>query len=84
MEFREIIYKKREGIATITINRPEKHNSCTPVTIYELTQALTNAWVDTDVGVVVLTGAGDKAFCTGGDQSIRNKDGYVGTVAALP
>ena len=84
MEFTEIIYEKREGIATITINRPEKYNACTPVTIYELTQALTDAWVDTDVGVVVLTGAGDKAFCTGGDQSIRDKGGYGGTVAALP
>ena len=84
MEFTEIIYETREGIATITINRPEKYNACTPVTIYELSQALTYAWVDTDVGVVVLTGAGDKAFCTGGDQSIREKGGYGGTVAALP
>ena len=84
MEFKEIIYDKRDGIATITINRPEKYNACTPVTIYELSQALTDAWVDTDVGVVVLTGAGEKAFCTGGDQTIRNKGGYVGTIAALP
>ncbi len=84
MQFTEIIYEKKEGVATITINRPEKYNACTPVTIYELTQALTDAWVDTDVGVVVFTGAGDKAFCTGGDQSIRDKGGYIGTVAALP
>ena len=59
MEFKEIIYDKRDGIATITINRPEKYNACTPVTIYELSQAFTDAWVDTDVGVVVLTGAGE-------------------------
>ncbi|MBU1183900.1 MAG: enoyl-CoA hydratase/isomerase family protein [Proteobacteria bacterium] len=84
MEFKEIIYNKRDGIATITINRPEKYNACTPVTIYELSQAFTDAWVDTGVGVVVLTGAGDKAFCTGGDQTIRDKGGYGGTVAALP
>ena len=84
MEFKEIIYTKTEGVATITINRPDKYNACTPVTIYELTQAFTDAWVDDSVGVVVLTGAGDKAFCTGGDQSIRDKGGYGGTVAALP
>ena len=84
MNFEEIIYEKRDGVATITINRPEKYNACTPITVYELSQALTDAWVDTTVGVVVLTGAGDKAFCTGGDQSIREKGGYAGTVAALP
>lgn len=84
MKFKEIIYDKTDGIATITINRPEKYNACTPVTIYELSQAFTDAWVDTSVGVVVLTGAGDRAFCTGGDQSIRNRGGYGGTVAALP
>lgn len=84
MEFKEILYNKEGGIATITINRPEKYNACTPVTIYELSQAFTDAWVDTSVGVVVFTGAGDKAFCTGGDQSIRDKGGYGGTVAALP
>ena len=84
MKFQEVIYEKKDGIATITINRPEKYNACTPVTIYELSQAFTDAWVDTAVGVVVFTGAGDKAFCTGGDQSIRDKGGYGGTVAALP
>jgi dihydroxynaphthoic acid synthetase len=84
MEFKEVIYSKKDGVATIIINRPEKYNACTPVTIYELTQALTDAWVDTGVGVVVLTGAGDKAFCTGGDQSLRDKGGYAGTIAALP
>ena len=84
MEFKEILYNKEGGIATITINRPEKYNACTPVTIYELSRAFTAAWVDTSVGVVVLPGAGDQAFCTGGDQSIRDKGGYGGTVAALP
>ena len=84
MKFEEIFYEKKDGVATITINRPERYNACTPVTIYELSQALTDAWVDMEVGVIVLTGAGDKAFCTGGDQSIREKGGYAGTVAALP
>ena len=76
MQFTEIIYEKKDGTARITINRPEKYNACTPTTIYELTQALTDAWVDGSVGVVVLTGAGD--------QSIREPGGYAGTVAALP
>lgn len=84
MEFKEILYEKQKGVARITINRPEKYNACTPVTVFELTQAFTDAWVDQGVGVVVLTGAGEKAFCTGGDQSIREEGGYEGTVAALP
>jgi naphthoate synthase len=84
MEFSEVLYEKREGVARVTINRPEKYNACTPVTLLELTQALTDAWVDTSVGVVVFTGAGEKAFCTGGDQSIRDEEGYKGTIAALP
>lgn len=84
MEFTEILYGKKDGVAKITINRPEKYNACTPTTVYEITRALTDAWVDRSVGVLVLTGAGDKAFCTGGDQSIRAEGGYAGTVAALP
>jgi len=84
MDFTEILYEKSEGVARVTINRPEKYNACTPVTLLELGQALTDAWVDNEVGVVVFTGAGEKAFCTGGDQSLRDKEGYAGTVAALP
>ncbi len=84
MSFEEILYEKRDGVGRITINRPQRYNACTPVTVHELTQALTDAWVDGSVGVVVLTGAGDKAFCTGGDQSIRELGGYAGTIAALP
>jgi enoyl-CoA hydratase/carnithine racemase len=81
MSFDEILYAKKEGVATITINRPKKYNACTPVTIYELSQAFMDAWVDTEVGVVVFTGAGAKAFCTGGDQSLREKGD---TKAPLP
>ena len=84
MELTEILYEKAEGVARVTINRPDKYNACTPVTLMELGQALTDAWVDDSVGVVVFTGAGGKAFCTGGDQSIRDEAGYAGTVAALP
>ena len=83
MNFEEIIYEKKDGVARIAINRPEKYNACTSLTLLELNKALTDAWVDTSVGVVVFTGTGEKAFCTGGDQSIRNKSGYAGTIAAL-
>ena len=84
MDFSEILYEKKDGVARIFINRPEKYNACTPFTIFELTRAFSDAWVDKNVGVMVLSGAGDKAFCTGGDQSIRAAGGYAGTVAALP
>jgi len=84
MEFEEIIYEKKDGIARIAINRPEKLNAATQMTMYEMVQALSDAWVDSSVGVVVLTGVGERAFCTGGDQSIRGEGGYAGTMAALP
>ena len=84
MGFSEILYDKAGGVARLTINRPDKYNACTTVTLMELGQALTDAWADDSVGVVVLTGAGSKAFCTGGDQSIREQGGYAGTVASLP
>ena len=84
MTFEEILYEKKDGVARVTINRPHKYNACTSLTLMELNQALTDAWVDNAIGVVVFTGAGDKAFCTGGDQSIRDKSGYSGTIAALP
>jgi naphthoate synthase len=84
MDFEEIIYEKENGVARITINRPQKYNACTSLTLMELNKAFTDAWVDASVGVVVFTGSGEKAFCTGGDQSIRDKGGYAGTIAALP
>ncbi len=84
MEFGEIIYEKKDGVARITINRPEKLNAATQLTMYEIVQALSDAWVDKSIGVVVLTGVGDRAFCTGGDQSIRGMGGYAGTMVALP
>ncbi|GAB4074734.1 1,4-dihydroxy-2-naphthoyl-CoA synthase [Barrientosiimonas marina] len=75
----EIVYEKsEEGIAKITINRPHKHNAFTPKTIDELLDAFTDARNDGRVGVIILTGMGDKAFCSGGDQMVRGDGGYVG------
>ena len=84
MKFSEIIYQKNDGVARITINRPEKLNAATQLTMQEMVQALSDAWADNSIGVVVLTGVGDRAFCTGGDQSIRGAGGYAGTEAMLP
>lgn len=73
--YEDILYEARDGIATITINRPEVRNAVRPKTYEELTAAMKAAGEDPTVGVVVLTGAGDKAFCSGGDvrdQSTRN------------
>jgi 2-ketocyclohexanecarboxyl-CoA hydrolase len=74
MTFEDIIYNEERGVATITINRPKVYNAFRAQTCEELIQAFTKAGWNKDIGVVVLTGAGDKAFCTGGDQS----EGYVG------
>jgi naphthoate synthase len=76
--FEDIIYETAEGIAKITINRPEVRNAFRPLTVTELQDAFTMAHRDDKVGVVVLTGAGDKAFCSGGDQKVRGDGGYVG------
>ncbi|WP_026128358.1 1,4-dihydroxy-2-naphthoyl-CoA synthase [Nocardiopsis halophila] len=77
-EYSDIIYETAEGIAKITINRPEVHNAFRPQTLFELQDAFNAARDDSEVGVVILTGAGDKAFCSGGDQKIRGEDGYMG------
>ncbi|MDI3328826.1 MAG: 1,4-dihydroxy-2-naphthoyl-CoA synthase [Alicyclobacillaceae bacterium] len=79
MTFTDILYEKKEGVATITINRPEVLNAFRDVTVRELIAAFEDAWDDNEVGVVVLTGAGDRAFCVGGDQKVRSKGGYGGT-----
>jgi naphthoate synthase len=75
-EFEDILYEKKEGVAKITINRPEKRNAFRAKTFAEMSQAFLDAWGDRKVGVVVLTGAGDKAFCSGGDVSERGPGGY--------
>jgi len=69
MNYEDILYAATDGVATITINRPDKYNAFRGQTCEELIHALNRAGWDKDIGVIVLTGAGDKAFCTGGDQS---------------
>lgn len=78
MDYEDIIFEKKDGIARITINRPQRYNACTQHTIHELIDAF-NRCMDKEIGVVVFTGAGEKAFCTGGDQTTREKGGYKGT-----
>ena len=79
-EFEDIKYEKTEdgAIAKITINRPEVRNAFRPVTVDELLQAFEMAHRDQDVGVIILTGEGEKAFCSGGDQKVRGHAGYLG------
>jgi naphthoate synthase len=77
-EYGDILYDKTEGIARITINRPEVRNAFRPQTLAELRDAFARARDDTEVGAVVFTGAGTEAFCSGGDQRIRGDDGYIG------
>jgi naphthoate synthase len=77
-DYGDIIYETADGIAKITINRPEVRNAFRPATLFELSQAFLIARDDPEIGVIILTGAGDKAFCSGGDQRIRGDDGYVG------
>jgi naphthoate synthase len=80
--YTDILYHKAEGIARITINRPEKRNAFRPLTVKEMYDAFTDAREDPAVGVVLLTGAGPHrdgkyAFCAGGDQSVRGHAGYI-------
>ncbi|MBY9018968.1 MAG: enoyl-CoA hydratase/isomerase family protein [Candidatus Lokiarchaeota archaeon] len=78
MDYEDIIFEKKDSIARITINRPQRYNACTQQTVHELIDAL-NRCMDNEIGVVVFTGQGEKAFCTGGDQTTREKGGYKGT-----
>jgi naphthoate synthase len=75
-DYEDIWYDTMEGIAKITINRPEVRNAFRPTTLFELGHAFNRARDDAEVGVIILTGAGDDAFCSGGDQRIRGDDGY--------
>lgn len=76
-DYEDIVYETADGIAKITINRPERHNAFRPTTLFELKDAFNVAQEDSEVGVIIFTGAGDRAFCSGGDQKIRGNDGYV-------
>src|SRR6476660_2619392 len=75
--YSDIIYSTWDGIAKITINRPEVRNAFRPTTVFEMGKAFEAARDDPTVGVVILTGAGTEAFCSGGDQRVRGDDGYV-------
>jgi naphthoate synthase len=86
-EYEDIRYEKsskpsRAGIAKITIDRPEVRNAFRPQTIVEISRALEDAREDTEIGVIVMTGAGEKAFCSGGDQRVRGDSGYLAEDAA--
>jgi naphthoate synthase len=76
-KYTDIVYETAEGIAKITINRPEVRNAFRPTTLFELSSAFSAARDDPGIGVIILTGAGGQAFCSGGDQRIRGDDGYV-------
>ena len=76
MNFQDIIYDKTGPVATVTINRPEKMNAFARETVDEMVEAFLDAWSDRAIAAVILTGAGDRAFCTGGDLSKRTEGGY--------
>ena len=82
-EYEDIRFETAEGIAKITINRPEVRNAFRPETLIEISDALERAREDTDIGVIVLTGEGPDAFCSGGDQNVRGDSGYVPQGAAV-
>jgi naphthoate synthase len=82
-EYEDIRYETAEGIAKITIDRPELRNAFRPETLVELSDALERAREDTSIGVIVLTGEGPLAFCSGGDQRVRGDSGYVAGGAAV-
>jgi naphthoate synthase len=77
-DYEDIVYQRGDSIAKITINRPEVRNAFRPPTLAELRDAFTRARDDIDVAAIIFTGAGDEAFCSGGDQQIRGDDGYIG------
>jgi naphthoate synthase len=77
-EYTDIRAEQAEGIAKVTINRPEVRNAFRPRTLFELQDAFERARNDPEIGVIILTGEGPEAFCSGGDQRVRGDDGYVG------
>ncbi|MEJ7645650.1 MAG: 1,4-dihydroxy-2-naphthoyl-CoA synthase [Chryseolinea sp.] len=76
--YKDILFQKFEGIARISINRPEVHNAFTPVTVSEMIDAMHHCREETEIRAIILTGEGGKAFCSGGDQSVRGHGGYIG------
>jgi len=76
--YKEILFQQYGGIARISINRPEVHNAFTPLTVREMSDAMNYCREDPKIKVIIITGEGGKAFCSGGDQSVRGEGGYVG------
>lgn len=76
--FDEIIFSRCGAVAKISINRPERHNAFTPLTVKEMNEAMDLVREMDDIGVIILSGEGGKAFCSGGDQKVRGHGGYVG------
>jgi naphthoate synthase len=77
-KFSDISYQVAEGMAKITINRPEVRNAFRPQTLFELSEAFDLARDNDQVGVIIFTGSGTEAFCSGGDINVRGDDGYLG------
>ncbi len=77
-EYKEILFQQYNGIARISINRPQVHNAFTPLTVQEMIEAMNYCRESTEINVIILTGEGGEAFCSGGDQSVRGHGGYVG------
>jgi naphthoate synthase len=77
-DFKDILFEEYNHIAKITINRPRYRNAFTPLTVWEMSQAFSYCRNTLDIRVVILTGAGDKAFCSGGDMHVKGRGGYVG------
>jgi naphthoate synthase len=80
-KFTDVIYQVADGMAKITINRPEMRNAFRPQTLFELEEAFNLARDNDQVGVIIFTGAGSEAFCSGGDINVRGDDGYLGNDA---
>ena len=76
--YSEILFERQDHIAKITINRPQVRNAFTPDTIQEMIEAFNYCRDDSSIGIIILTGQGDLAFCSGGDQNVRGNGGYVG------
>ncbi|MBC8344263.1 MAG: 1,4-dihydroxy-2-naphthoyl-CoA synthase [Bacteroidetes bacterium] len=76
-EYEEILFTYYEGIGKISINRPDKHNAFTPLTVSEMIDAMHICQTDPKIDIIILTGEGGKAFCSGGDQSVRGHGGYI-------
>lgn len=77
-EYEDILFEYYNGIARITINRERYRNAFTPTTTAEMSDALRICREEADIDVIIITGAGDKAFCSGGDQNVKGRGGYIG------